>query len=323
MMTISPASIKALRGKSGAGMMDCKRALESCDGDAEKALDWLRKKGVASAQKKAARVAAEGVVALSLDASAEDTIAAMRGALVEVNAETDFVARNDDFQSFVAEVARAALDVEGDMERLLASARGTGASFKEAFIECAAKIGENITLRRSAALTSRNGAVGGYVHNRLGESMGKIGVLVSVESLDDGAVVSPEQRALLAGLARRVAMHIAAAKPSFLARAHVPPAVVAREREIFSEQARQSGKPDAAREKMVEGRLRKFYEDSVLLDQQWILEDAGGVVDVLAAAGKEIGLTIGIGGFLHFVCGEGIERKEDDFAASVAAAASG
>ena len=303
MAEITAALVKELREKTGAGMMDCKRALGETAGDLEQASDWLRKKGLAAAAKKAGRVAAEGLVGVATDGAV--------GAVVEVNSETDFVARNDAFQSYVSAVTKLALG-KGDIEALTGAAYpGTGRTVGDELTHLIATIGENMALRRASRLQVGKGVVASYVHNALAAGIGKIGVIVGVESAGDPAK--------LTAFGRQIAMHVAAANPQYLDIASVDKAAVERERDILRDQARQSGKPEAIIEKMVEGRLRKFYEETVLLEQIYVIDGESRVGKVVEAAGKEAGAPIKLTGFVRFALGEGIDKKESDFAAEVAA----
>ena len=306
MAEITAARVKELREKTGAGMMDCKKALGEANGDMEAAVDWLRTKGLAAAQKKASRVAAEGLVA----AVAEGT----RGAAVEVNAETDFVARNELFQDFVGNVARLGLESGGDVEKLKSAAYpGGGRSVADELTQRIATIGENMSLRRTAALAVGQGAVRAYVHSATKPGMGRIAVLVALESS------APTDK--LDALARQIAMHVAAAAPRSLSVDELDPTLVERERAVLTEQARESGKPDDVVAKMVEGRLRKFYQDVVLLEQTWVHDGETRVAKVVEQAAKEAGAPIKVAGFVRYALGEGIEREKSDFAAEVAAQA--
>ena len=299
MAQITASLVKALRDKTGAGMMDCKKALTETDADLEQAVDWLRTKGLAAAAKKAGRVAAEGLIGVAIGERA--------GALVEVNSETDFVARNADFQAFVADFSQAALTVGGDMEKLVAgdvAGRLTG---------LIGKLGENLVLRRAIALSVDEGVVASYVHSAAAPGRGKIGVLVALESSAD--------RAALEALGKQLAMHVAATSPEAVTREDIDAAGVERERAIFAEQARASGKPEAIIEKMVEGRLRKYYEEVVLAEQTFVIDGESKVADAVAAAATAAGAPIIVSGFARFALGEGIERKSSDFAAEVAAQA--
>jgi elongation factor Ts len=306
MTTISATLVKELRELTGAGMMDCKQALAETNGDIDAAVDWLRKKGISKADKKAGRVAAEGLIGL-------DT-GLREAAVVEVNSETDFVARNEAFQEIVRNVAKVALAHGGDAAKVAAAKYpGSDKSVTEVIKDAVATIGENMSFRRSAKLAVTQGAVATYVHNTVTENLGKIGVLVAVET-------SGKEEAAHA-IARQIAMHAAATNPLALTPEDLDPAVVERERSIFAEQARQSGKPEAIIEKMVEGRLRKFYEEVVLLKQAFVLNPDVTVEKALKDAEKEIGAAARITAFVRFALGEGIEKGPTDFAAEVAAAA--
>jgi elongation factor Ts len=301
MANITANMVKDLRDKTGAGMMDCKAALTETNGDMEAAIDWLRKKGISKAAKKAGRAAAEGLVGVAVGQGA--------GALVEINAETDFVARNEEFKDFVKRAAVLALQEEGDLERLLAAPHA-GTTVKEALTSLVAKIGENMSVRRSAALSVTPGVVAAYVHNATSPELGKIGVLVALKSTADQAQLSP--------LAKQLAMHVAAASPLAITPEHLSKDVVERERNVQWELARQSGKPDAVIEKMMEGRMRKFYEDTVLLSQTFVIDGETQVGKMLEKWGKELGAPMAIEGFVRFQVGEGIEKVESDFADEVA-----
>ena len=308
MATITATTVKELRDKTGAGMMDCKAALAETGGDMEAAVDWLRAKGLAKAAKKAGRVAAEGLIGLAAETK--------QAALVEVNSETDFVARNPQFQEMVSTIAGAALKATGNLDHLAKAAYGSGkATVAGTIKEMIGSIGENMTLRRAAHLSVAKGAVASYMHNMLAPGLGKIGVIVALDSAGD------EKK--LANLGKQIAMHIAAANPQAVDVASLDPAFVARERAILVEQAKESGKPEAVIEKMVEGRLRKFYEEVVLLQQPFVHDPDMTVAKALEAAEKDAGAPIKITGFHRFALGEGIDRPDSDFAAEVAAAASG
>ena len=313
MAEITASLVKDLREKTGAGMMDCKKALAETGGDLDAAIDWLRKKGLSKAAKKADRVAAEGLVAVA-GASRGNGMAA---AAVEVNSETDFVARNELFQTVVSEIAQLAIDT-AELEALNARTTGKGATVADTLTDLIAKIGENMSLRRVSALAVEPGVVAAYVHNAAAENMGKIGVLVALKSEGDTSV--------LLDLGRRIAMHVAAASPTAavaVTEAEVDPALIARERDVFADQARQTGKPEAIIDKMVEGRLRKFYEEVVLLKQPFVFDPDKSVADAVKAAEKDAGAAIELTGFVRMVLGEGVEKKQEDFAAEVAAAARG
>jgi elongation factor Ts len=309
MTTITASLVKELRDRTGAGMMDCKTALTESKGQIDVAVDWLRKKGLSKAANKAGRVAAEGLIGV--------TATGAIGAMVEVNAETDFVARNAQFQEMVTAITKRAPEAGGDLARLLAmDYPGKSATIADQIREMIATIGENMSLRRTVTLSVGRGHVAEYVHNKAAEGLGKIGVLVALESAGD--------RAALSSFGRRLAMHIAAASPAAVTAEQLDPALIARERAVYSEQAKASGKPEAIAAKMVEGRLRKeFYQQVVLLQQTFL--GAGGdgkasVAEVLAGAEKAAGAPIKIAKFARFELGEGIDKKEGDFAAEVAAA---
>ncbi len=306
MAEITAALVKELREKTGAGMMDCKKALAETAGDLEGAVDWLRKKGLAAAAKKAGRVAAEGLVGVA--------VAGNTGAIVEINSETDFVARNDKFQAFVGAAAKLAVTTGGDVEALKAAAYpGTGRSVGDELTHLVATIGENLSVRRSAKLAVPTGVVASYIHSALVPGLGKIGVLVGLESS------APAEG--LTAVGRQIAMHVAAANPQALDIKSVDPKALDRERDVLREQARASGKPDAIIEKMVEGRLRKFYEEVVLLEQVYVIDGESRVKDAIAAAAKELGAPVTVTGFVRFQLGEGIQKEQGDFAAEVAAQA--
>ncbi|MEJ8574636.1 translation elongation factor Ts [Microbaculum marinum] len=308
MANITATMVKALREQTGAGMMDCKTALAENDGDMEAAIDWLRAKGLSKAAKKAGRVAAEGLVAVAGDGG--------KGVVVEVNAETDFVARNETFQSMVRSIADVALSVGGDFEALSqAGFPGTSKTVAEHVQEMVGQIGENLTLRRSAGFEVSPGVVSTYMHSATAPGLGRIGVLVALESAGDAGK--------LEAFGRQVAMHVAATNPLAVDVDGVDPAVVERERGVFREQARESGKPDNIIEKMVEGRVRKFYEESVLLKQAFVIDPDKTVEQALKDAQGDIGAPVRLVGFVRFALGEGIEKDETDFAAEVAAAVSG
>lgn len=303
---MSTAIIKDLRERTGAGMMDCKRALDENGGDMEKAIDWLRKKGIASAAKKSGRIAAEGLVAVaSGDASA---------AMIELNSETDFVARNEQFQQLAEALAGYAVKVNGNIDALKTHNCSINNKPVEAVVtDAIATIGENIQLRRSTALSVKQGVVATYVHSAVKAGMGKIGVLVALESAGN-------KEALLA-LGKQIAMHVAAAKPEALNKEEVDPAKLDRERNVLKDQAIASGKPADVAEKMVEGRIRKYYEEVVLLEQLFVIDGKTKITDVVKAAEKDAGAPIKLTGFARFALGEGIEKQEDNFAEEVAKAA--
>ncbi len=299
MAEITAALVKELRETTGAGMMDCKKALTEANGDKEAAIDWLRKKGLAAAAKKSGRVAAEGLVGVAL--------AEGKAAVVEINAETDFVARNEAFQNFVETVAKVALEGSDDVEALKAAAYpGTGRTVAEEAVNMIATIGENISVRRVAVINVPGGTAAAYVHSALKPGLGKIGVIVGLAGKADEAT---------AQLGRQIGMHVAATRPDALSVAEVDPAALEREKNVLSEQARASGKPEAIIEKMVEGRVKKYYEDVVLLEQTWVHDGESKVKDVVKKAGVELTR------FVRFTLGEGIEKEVSDSAAEVAAAA--
>ncbi|MEZ5839623.1 MAG: translation elongation factor Ts [Hyphomicrobiales bacterium] len=306
MATISAAMVKDLREKTGAGMMDCKNALTENDGDMEAAIDWLRKKGLAKAAKKAGRVAAEGLVGVAVGDKA--------AAVVEVNSETDFVARNDKFQEMVRDIAGVALAVGGDREAVGAAGYPGSVKTVDGYVtEMVGSIGENMNLRRAIRLSVENGVVASYVHSSIADGLGSIGVLVALESTGDTDK--------LAQIGRQVAMHVAAANPLAVTAAEIDAATVEREKAIYADQARQSGKPENIIEKMVEGRVRKFFEEVVLMQQVFVIDGENTVEKALKAAEKDVGGAIKVTGFVRFALGEGIEKEESDFAAEVAAAA--
>lgn len=305
-MSISAAQVKQLRDMTGAGMMDCKTALSETNGDIEAAVDWLRAKGISKADKKAGRTAAEGLIGVASDATS--------AVVVEVNSETDFVARNDAFQVIVRNIAEVALTTDGSTDALgAATYPGGEKSVTDTIKDAIGTIGENMSLRRSAKLQVSSGAVATYVHNAVADNLGKLGVLVAIETTGNADAAR--------AFARQVAMHVAATNPLALTAEEVDATAVEREKAVFSEQARQSGKPENIIEKMVEGRLRKFYEEVVLLKQAFVMNPDVTVEKALAEAEKEIGAPAKLTGFVRFALGEGIEKEESDFAAEVAAVA--
>jgi elongation factor Ts len=306
MANITAGMVKDLRDKTGAGMMDCKAALTETGGDTEAAIDWLRKKGISKAAKKAGRAAAEGLVGVAVDDGA--------GVLLEVNAETDFVARNEEFKDFVKSATALALQEGGDLEKLLGHPMG-GSTVQQTLTELVAKIGENMSVRRAAAITVNPGVVAAYVHNAASPELGKIGVLVALKSEAD--------KEKLAALARQIAMHVAAASPLAISPEHLAPEVVERERNIQAEIARQSGRPENVIEKMMEGRMRKFYEETVLLQQTFVVDGETQIAKVLEKASKDLGKPVSVEGFVRFQVGEGIEKAESDFADEVKQMAGG
>ncbi len=306
MAEITASLVKELRERTGAGMMDCKKALAEVGADLDTAVDWLRKKGLAAAAKKAGRGSAEGLVG----AVTRDGV----GAVIEVNSETDFVARNEQFQNFVAKAASEALAVGGDVEKLKARPfPGSTRTVGEELTQLVATIGENMGIRRAAALTASPGVVVSYIHNQSAPGLGKIAVLVALKSAGDATK--------LAELGRQLAMHVAAANPRAVRVAELDPKLVDHERSILTEQAAGSGKPKEIIAKMVEGRIRKFYEEVVLLEQVYVIDNETKVSKVVEAAAKQIGAPVEVAGMVRFQLGEGVEKKESDFAAEVAAAA--
>jgi len=306
MAQITAALVKELRDKTGAGMMDCKKALSENDGDVEASVDWLRTKGLATAAKKAGRAASEGLIGVSVDGA--------QGAVVEVNAETDFVARNEQFQAFVGNVTQIALGVGDDIDAIAAADYpGSGRNVGDELTDLIATIGENMNLRRAATVSIGTGVIASYVHNSLAPGLGKIGVLVGLESDGDAGK--------LAALGKQIAMHVAAAKPLAVSQDDLDPAELEREKAVLAEQARESGKPEEIIEKMLVGRLRKFYEEVCLLDQTFVIDGETKVSKVLEDAAGDIGAPVSLAGFQLLVLGEGVEKKEEDFAAEVAAVA--
>ena len=308
MAQITAALVKELRAKTGAGMMDCKKALTQTGGDMDSAVDWLRQQGMSNAAKKSGRIAAEGLVGVIVDGAA--------GALVEINAETDFVARNDSFQGFVRDAAKISLSANGDLDALGAAPYPGGTrTVVEELTHQIATIGENMALRRCAALRVDQGAVVSYVHNALTDGLGKIGVIVALESTGDEAA--------LRNLGKQLAMHIAAAEPECVAIADIDPANLDRERKFLIEQARASGRPENIIEKMVEGRLRKYYKGVALLEQVFVVDNETRVSDVVENAAKDVGAPVRVQAFVRYVLGEGIEKKQENLADEVAATLAG
>jgi len=303
MAEITAALVKELREKTGAGMMDCKKALAENNGDIEAAADWLREKGILKAAKKADRVAAEGLIGVASNGKA--------AALAEVNSETDFVARNENFQKAVRTVAEIALANNGDVTKVAHAATAGGGTVNEMLQGLVATIGENMSLRRTAALSVNEGVVATYIHNVAADGLGKIGVLVALES--------PGDVSRLTDLGRKVAMHVASMKPLAATTDELDPAVVEKERQILTAQAADSGKPANVIEKMVEGRIRKFYQESVLVEQAFVMDPDVTVGKFIENAGKNMGAPVKLKGFLKFEVGEGIEKAASDFAAEVAA----
>jgi len=306
MTQVTAEQIKAIRETTGAGMADCRKALVENNGDMDAATDWLRKKGLASAAKKSGRVAADGLVAVAVEGT--------KGTIIELNSETDFVARNDIFQKLASATAELALRHSiGEVEELKNLKDGHGKTVAENVTDTIAKIGENMNLRRSAIIGVTQGVVASYIHNAIAPGMGKIGILVGLES--------PASAEKLEALGKQIAMHIAAARPEALSTAEVDSAKLERERAVYREQAAASGKPADVVEKMVEGRVRKYYEEVVLLEQLYVIDGKTKVSQVVEAAAKEIGAPVKVTGFISFRLGEGIEKAATDFAAEVAAAA--
>ena len=302
-MSVTAALVKELREKSGAGMMDCKKALAETNGDMEAAIDWLRTKGLATAAKKSGRVASEGLVAFCVEGT--------KGAVIELNAETDFVARNTEFQEFASTLSKLALAAD-DLEALgAADYPETGRNVADELTHKIATIGENMSLRRMAKLSVGSGMVVSYMHNSTAPGLGRIGVLVALESTAGTDV--------LEGLGKQIAMHIAATSPASLSVDDLDPEVVQRERDVLIEQAKASGKPQEIAEKMVQGRMKKYYQEVVLLEQTSVIDGETQIADVVTKAGKDAGAEIALTGFVRFNLGEGIEKEETDFAAEVAA----
>ena len=302
MAEISASLVKELRDKTGAGMMDSKTALVETKGDLEAAVDWLRKKGLAKAAKKSGRVAAEGLIGVVVDKN--------KGVLVEVNSETDFVARNEQFQGLVKLIAQAALHNSTDVEKLKTVKMG-GSTVDEAIASAISTIGENMTLRRAAMLTVGEGVVGSYVHSSIAEGLGKIGVLVGLESKG--------KRDVLAEIGRKIAMHVAASNPQAVDAAGLDKATIERERNVLADKARAAGKPDNVIEKIVESGLKTYYKEVTLAEQPFVHDPSKSVAQALKEAEGQAGAPIKIGGFLRYALGEGVEKQEQDFAAEVAA----
>ena len=302
MAEITAALVKELREKTGAGMLDCKKALVEAQGNLDNAVDWLRKKGLAAAAKKAGRVASQGLVA----ALAEEN----KGVLLEVNSETDFVAMNDEFQKFVTDVLNVAMNKNGNIAEIK-KAPLAGKTVEDTLTDLIAKIGENLNIRRAKAISVPEGVVVSYVHGAVSAGKGKIAVLIALESKAD--------KNALQQLGKQIAMHVAAAAPNALNIEDVNPEDLEREKNILAEQARNSGKPENIIAKMLEGRLRKYYEEVVLLEQNYVVDPDKKVKDVIAEASKNLETPIKITGFIRYALGEGIEKKEENFAAEVAA----
>ncbi len=303
MAEITAGLVKELREKSGAGMMDCKKALVECNGIFEEAVDWLRTKGLSAAAKKSGREAAEGLIAIAVEGN--------KAAIIELNAETDFVARNDKFQALARNIAKVALKTHQNIEQLKEAAYPEGSqTVAGAITDHIAIIGENMNLRRVGYLSVDHGVIASYMHNAISEGLGKIGVLLALESTGD--------KLKLLELGKKIAMHIAAARPESLDTASVSAEALEREKQIFSEQARNSGKPESIIDKMVDGRVKKYYQEIVLLEQIFVMDNKTQITQVLVDAAKEIGAPVSIKGFLRYELGEGIERTKSDFAAEVA-----
>ena len=304
MANISAQMVKELRDSTGAGMMDCKSALTESNGDMEAAVDWLRKKGLSKAAKKSGRVAAEGLIGVLVQGS--------KGVVVEVNSETDFVARNDLFQGLVKMIADVASTTGTDVEKIKAAKVGS-VTVADAIADTIAKIGENMTLRRAASLSVKQGAVGSYVHNSVSDGLGKIGVIVALES----AGKADE----LAGIGRQLAMHVASSNPQAVDVAGLDPAVVEREKNVLADKFKQQGKPANVIDKIVESGLKTFYKEVCLLEQPFIFDDKKNVAQALKEAESKAGGAIKLTGFVRYALGEGIEKPDSDFGGEVAAAA--
>ena len=301
-MSISASLVKELREKTGAGMMDCKKALVEKNGDFEAAVDWLRTKGLAAAAKKADRVAAEGLTAVCVKGT--------QGAAIEINSETDFVSRNEVFQNLVKTVAQLAIGLD-NIDSLKAAKTKSGNSVEEEIANNVATIGENLSLRRMQTLSVKDGVIASYIHNSSAENMGMISVLVALESTGD--------KTKLMEMGKQIAMHVAASKPQTLNKEGVSQDMIQREKDIFTEQSRASGKPDNIIEKIIEGRIRKFLEEIVLLDQIFVIDGKAKISDVVAALAKELGTSVELKSYVRFERGEGIEKEEKNFADEVAA----
>jgi elongation factor Ts len=306
MAEVTATMVKDLRESTGAGMMDCKKALVEANGDMEAAVDWLRKKGLSAAAKKSGRVAAEGLVSVAS--------AGNKAVVIEVNAETDFVARNDAFQAFAVQASKIALETGADIEGLKTKPYPGSATVQDALTNLVATVGENMTLRRLKQLSVSQGIVASYVHNALAPNIGKIGVLVALESSADATKLQE--------LGKQIAMHVAAARPEALTIADVDSKALDRERNVLADQARASGKPEDIIAKMVEGRLRKYYEEVVLMEQVYVVDGETRISKVIENASKSLGAPVKLTGFARFQLGEGIEKAQDDFAAEVAKMAS-
>ncbi|MBN9586290.1 MAG: elongation factor Ts [Afipia sp.] len=304
MATITAAMVKDLREKTGVGMMDCKQALNENNGDMEAAIDWLRKKGLSKAAKKAGRVAAEGLIAA--------VVSGTKGVVVEVNSETDFVARNEQFQGLVKMIGQVALKAGADVEKIKAAPVGD-VNVDRAIQDAIATIGENMTLRRAAEVSVNDGVVASYVHNAVLDGLGKMGVLVALESTG--------KKDELAALGRQIAMHVASSSPQALDAAGLDPVVIQREKDVMADKYRQQGKPDAMIEKIVDSGIKTFFKEVTLLEQPFIFDDKKSVAQAVKEAEGKVGAPIKVAGFVRYALGEGIEKQESDFAAEVAAAA--
>jgi elongation factor Ts len=305
-MSITAAMVKELREKSGAGMMDCKKALTEAGGDMEAAIDWLRAKGIAKADKKSGRTAAEGLIGIKSDGTS--------AVIVELNSETDFVARNDEFQALINGIAAVAATTDGSVEAINAGTyAATGKTVEDTIKDAIGTIGENMALRRSAKLTVNDGVIASYIHNAVTDNLGKHGVLVALESTGD--------KAKLEAIGRQIAMHIAATSQLAVTSDEVDQDVADRERAVFLEQAKESGKPDNIAEKMVEGRMRKFFQEVALMSQQFVINPDQTVAEAVKAAEAEVGAPIAVTGMARLLLGEGVEKEVEDFAAEVAAVA--
>ncbi|NDB82376.1 MAG: elongation factor Ts [Alphaproteobacteria bacterium] len=298
---ISASLVRDLREKTGAGMMDCKKSLLETSGDFEKAIDWLRAKGLSAAAKKADRVTAEGLTALYVKGK--------KGAVIELNSETDFVARNDQFQSLVTQIVEVAPDCE-DLNSLNETSLSSGKLIKEEIVSSIGIIGENINLRRFGRISVENGLIASYVHNNVAQNMGKISVLVGLETTSTSSEV--------ANVGKQIAMHIAAAKPLVLNSSDLDPSLVERERSIFMEQSKDSGKPHNIIEKMIDGRIKKFYQEVVLNEQVFVVDGKTQISELLSELSKKIGTEVKISSFIRLELGEGVEKQETDFASEVA-----
>jgi len=307
MSKVTPALVKELRVKSGAGMMDCKKALTAAEGDVDAAIDWLRTKGLATASKKSGRVAAEGLVAV--------TASGTTGAIVEINAETDFVGRSEEFQALVRGIASVSAEFGGDVDVIKTTKfPGSDDTVEATLTNAIATIGENMNLRRAKRVSVENGVVASYMHNAVTDGLGTLGILIALESEGDAAKLEV--------LGKQIAMHVAATNPESISVDDLDPASVERERTVLSDQARESGKPEEIIAKMIDGRINKFYQEVVLLKQTFVIDGENSVEKAIDLVAKEIGSPIKLTGMVRFAVGEGIEKVESDFAAEVAAAVS-